>query len=249
MLVEKMQGAWILEEPELSSMTRSQVESSKAFISATSDKVRLSYERRADVFPRQCVFMGSTNSMAYLGDITGGRRFWPISCATPREIDTESFGAEVDQIWAEAGVKYHAMRALQPVGMLPLYLSDPEAHREALSRQEHRRKHSEADDLAGIIIRFLDGPISPGDASHRGFADWSSGDEVKCREITCPIEIWVKALGRDLGDYGGRRTDQLMISNALQLAGWQPIPGTKWTKEFGPQRMWERKPVADEGPC
>jgi hypothetical protein len=86
-MVEMMQGAWILEIPELSGFARADVRHIKAFISRTTDKVRLAYERRAKQYDRQCIFIGSTNDDRYLKDDTGGRRYWPIHCAV-EEIDT-----------------------------------------------------------------------------------------------------------------------------------------------------------------
>lgn len=76
-MVELMQGAWILELPELVGFSKSEVTLIKGFISKRKDKVRLAYAKRAVEYPRQCVFMGSTNEIEYLRDSTGGRRFWP----------------------------------------------------------------------------------------------------------------------------------------------------------------------------
>lgn len=51
------------------------VESVKRFLTATQDKYRIPYERRADTFYRQCVFAGTTNKDDFLQDETGNRRF------------------------------------------------------------------------------------------------------------------------------------------------------------------------------
>ena len=70
--------AWGIEIAELASMTRGEIERVKAFITRKVDRFRPSYGRRVIEVPRQSVFIGSTNSEAYLKDETGGRRFWPI---------------------------------------------------------------------------------------------------------------------------------------------------------------------------
>jgi predicted P-loop ATPase len=101
-LVETIQGALIAEIPELSAFTKSDVNALKATTAAREDKVRLSYGRRAIVFKRQCLFMGSTNDREYLNDITGGRRFWPI-VALVSEIDTQGFAKEVRPIVGRSG--------------------------------------------------------------------------------------------------------------------------------------------------
>jgi predicted P-loop ATPase len=50
------------------------------------ERFRLPYGSRIARFPRQCVFIGSTNADAWLKDETGGRRFWPVQCG---QIDLE----------------------------------------------------------------------------------------------------------------------------------------------------------------
>ncbi|HYD04490.1 MAG TPA: VapE domain-containing protein, partial [Reyranella sp.] len=120
-MIEKTQGSWICELPELTQFGKTDVEEIKAFISAKGDKDRLAYERRAKRFERQFILIGSTNRDEYLRDETGGRRFWPIAC-TVNEIDTDTFEKEVDQVWAEAVALYREMRQRQPRGTLPLYL-------------------------------------------------------------------------------------------------------------------------------
>ena len=56
-----MQGVWIMEIPELQGFSRSDVNDIKAFISARSDKTRLAYDRRAQVFERQTIMLATTN--------------------------------------------------------------------------------------------------------------------------------------------------------------------------------------------
>ena len=53
-------GSWIIELAELKSLARTAggVDSVKRFLTATQDKLRLPYERRTDVFLRQCDLQG-----------------------------------------------------------------------------------------------------------------------------------------------------------------------------------------------
>jgi predicted P-loop ATPase len=60
-MVESMQGVWIMEIPELQGFSRSDVNDIKAFMSAKSDKTRLAYDRRAQVFKRQTIMIATTN--------------------------------------------------------------------------------------------------------------------------------------------------------------------------------------------
>jgi predicted P-loop ATPase len=87
-------------------MTRAEIERVKAFITHKVDRFRPSYGRRVIEVPRQSVFIGSTNSDAYLKDETGGRRFWPIRCGG--NIDLKAIELDRDQLWAEAVALFNA---------------------------------------------------------------------------------------------------------------------------------------------
>jgi predicted P-loop ATPase len=97
--------AWGIEIAELASMTRGEIERVKAFITRKVDRFRPSYARRVIEVPRQSIFIGSTNSDAYLKDETGGRRFWPIRCGN---IDLKAIERDRNQLWAEAVRQFKA---------------------------------------------------------------------------------------------------------------------------------------------
>jgi predicted P-loop ATPase len=97
--------AWGIEIAELASMNRGEIERVKAFITRKVDRFRPSYGRRVLEVPRQSIFIGSTNTDAYLKDETGGRRFWPIRCGN---IDLEGIEHDRNQLWAEAVVQFIA---------------------------------------------------------------------------------------------------------------------------------------------
>lgn len=233
-MVELMQGAWIMEIPELQGFSRADVRVIKAFISRTEDKTRLAYARRARVFPRQCIFNGSTNDRAYLRDDTGGRRFWPIEC-TVTEIDTDHFAANVDQVWAEAVTVYRQMRKEKPFGLLPLYLTDPEARAEAEAMQESRRVESAEDGLAGRIAAWLDTPIDP------DFEDLTVAPaHRRRRNEVCLIEIYEELLGGDPKAYAGQASISQALGRAMKrVQGWTQV-GTRKTAKYGPQRVYRR---------
>jgi len=120
-------AAWGIEVAELSAMTRSEIERVKAFITRKVDRFRPSYGRRVIEVPRQSVFVGSTNTLAYLKDETGGRRFWPIQCGV---IDAEAIRRDRDQLWAEAVALFDAGT--------PWWLTDAAAVAEANEQQADR---------------------------------------------------------------------------------------------------------------
>lgn len=104
--VEQIQGKWVVEFAELSSIRTADVELVKAVITMQVDKTRLSYGRTTSEFPRQCVLAASVNpksGVGYLSDPTGNRRFWPVSCTA---IDMEKLARKRDLLWAEAVERY-----------------------------------------------------------------------------------------------------------------------------------------------
>lgn len=231
-MIELMQGAWILEIPELSGFTRADVRAIKAFMSRQTDRARLAYARRAGSFPRQCIFIGSTNDREYLKDDTGGRRFWPVACEV-EEIDTNALEHHVDQLWAEASVIYRQMREKQPHGTLPLYLGGA-ALQEAVGLQESRRVETEADAFAGQISAWLDRPIVTGSFDD----DTDAHGEPLCRTETCLLEIWCECFGNERRSYN--RQSQLSLAQAMRLVDGWALAGSKTFPQYGKQKMYFR---------
>jgi predicted P-loop ATPase len=227
-MVELLQGAWIVEIPELSAFSRADVRAIKAFISRQEDRARLAYARRAAGYPRQSVFIGSTNNSQYLTDPTGGRRFWPIR-GSRTNIDLSTFKENVDQIWAEALHLYREMRRAQPHGGLPLYLSDEESRRIALESQDSRTLESSEAVMAAEITRFLDTPQLQ-----------NAFDEGKgtIRHVTCVKEIWCECLKGDtpVPTHGMSQ----MIGRAMELVeGWEKGVHHNFPR-YGKQRAFRR---------
>jgi len=235
-LVEKMQGAWILEIPELSGFGKAEIQAIKAIFSAKHDKVRLAYDKRGKKFMRQCIFIGSTNDAEYLRDPTGGRRFWPIVCKVA-SIDIAGLEKEIDQMWAEAFMIYEQMRKEQPLGILPLYLSDSEAAAEALEMQESRRVESVEDGYAGVIADWLDTPVPETDFQE---VDDMRGEKVRMyrRDAVSLMQIWVECLGRPRDQY--TEAVARLLGRAMKLiVGWEQ--GKKrHLRKFGQQRIYMR---------
>lgn len=97
---QNLQGIWIYEWGELDSLNRSEVTRVKNFVSSPKDRFRASFDRRPKDYPRQVVFIGTTNEDHYLTDTTGNRRFWPVTVT--RQIDVAWVTANLEQMMAEA---------------------------------------------------------------------------------------------------------------------------------------------------
>lgn len=225
-MVELMQGAWILEIPELTGFGRADVRAIKAFISRKKDRVRLAYARRAGEYPRQCIFIGSTNDKEYLKDDTGGRRFWPVACAV-EEIDIAGLEVIVDQLWGEAVAIYRQMRAAQPKGRLPLFLANAEAKRIAVRLQESRRVESVDDAMLGEIEAWLEAPLPVG----------FDGGEATPRIVTCLKEVWTDCLGNDPKTYSNQAS-QMLGRVMRRVAGWDTEGEQHRFPKWGKQRYY-----------
>lgn len=95
-----IQGVWVYEWSELESLTKQEVGAVKRFISSCEDRFRATFDRRPAKYPRQVVFIGTTNEAHYLTDTTGNRRFWPLRVTRP--LDTDWLRENVEQLLAEA---------------------------------------------------------------------------------------------------------------------------------------------------
>lgn len=98
-----LRGKWIIEIAELDAFDRHESTRIKAFISSATDVYRPPYGRSDERFPRQCMFIGTTNASGYLRDVTGNRRFLPLRFG---RVDVDALAADRDQLWAEARTLY-----------------------------------------------------------------------------------------------------------------------------------------------
>lgn len=147
--VQSLTGSWIIELAELKSLARTAggVESVKRFISATQDKIRLPYQRRAEVFLRQCVFAGTTNRSDFLQDETGNRRFLIVQTGTnkpTKSLFKPEALEDIKKAWAQA---VYIWKNEKPVLVLP------ESCRE---EAEALQQENMADDgMRGIIEEYV----------------------------------------------------------------------------------------------
>jgi predicted P-loop ATPase len=107
---ELIKGVWIYELGELEGLSAVAAAKLKAFLSRQFDSARPAYGHVRVDWPRQCIFVGTTNEVDYLNDTTGNRRIWPVWIdgvvwseeAQRMLIDLAGLRRDRDQLWAEA---------------------------------------------------------------------------------------------------------------------------------------------------
>lgn len=102
---QALRGTWCAEFGEMASFDRAGEARIKQVLTQTQDTYRASYGHHAGTYPRQTVFVGSTNKREWGSDETGMRRFLPVYCPI---IDIDAVAAIRDQLWAEALARYNA---------------------------------------------------------------------------------------------------------------------------------------------
>lgn len=237
--MEQLQGAWIIEMGELSSFKRSEIEIIKNFISDPSDRYRAPWGRRLQDYPRQCIFIGTTNQEDFLNDATGDRRFWPllleVQAATGDPFKIKN--SEIEQIWAEAYKAYLDNESF--------HLS-PEMEKLAKLAKE---KHTEEDFREGLIRKHLDTKVPKewynwDHDKRRSFLENGIFGEMETGELRriykiAPIEIWVDCLKQRFAD--AKPWDLKLIKNLMaRIETWEPR--VMKTGHYGTQRGYSLKP-------
>lgn len=229
-----MLGVWIMEVGELASMRKAEAETIKLYISKQVDRFRPAYGRRTQEFPRQCVFVGTTNEHQFLKDTTGNRRFWVVDTphAPTRNVWDDLTPLTVSLIWGEAVTIYQQGEEL--------YLP-PELEDEARRIQS---EYEEEDPRAGVIAAYLDRRLPEGwdDMDLYARRDWlaSPAEGVHERTTVCSLEVWAECFGErpDRPDAYQIR----LIHNILSgLPDWRKAKGNKkQTTIYGRQKYYER---------
>jgi len=126
-IIERTLGKWIVEASDLSGMRASQVEHLKGMLSRQVDgPVRMAYARLPVEQPRQFVIIGTTNSLTYLSDPTGNRRFFPLAV---QKFNLAWIADHRDHLWAEAAHREAADESIR---------LDPALYAAAADQQEKR---------------------------------------------------------------------------------------------------------------
>ena len=233
---ELLQGVWLVEISELDAFRRTDVARIKQFLSLRTDRFRAAYGRHVKELPRCCVFFGTTNTKDFLQDRTGNRRFWPVDVGV--EPVTKSVWAdlagEIDQIWAEAVIRWRLGE--------PLYLRG-ELEEAAKAKQE---EHREVSTREGIVLDFIAKQVPsdwakwPLDRRRMYWAGAVQGDlKLVDRDKVCALEVWCEALDGKQKDI--RYIDTAEINGILEACeGWRKAEKTMRFGYCGVQRGYTR---------
>lgn len=140
--IHNMLGKWVFEQAELDVLDKASISSLKRFVSCDTDRMRPSHGRKSQDYPRQCIFIGSTNEDIYLKDQSANRRFWPFKVTGKCNVD--HILQDKDQIFAETMMFYLAGE--------PIWLEDEEIEKIAKKTQEDRTSY---DELISIIAEWI----------------------------------------------------------------------------------------------
>ncbi len=232
---EQVQGVWIMEVGELAGMRKAEAETIKLYISKQVDRFRPAYGRRLQEFPRQCIFIGTTNESQFLRDTTGNRRFWVVD--TPND-PTHDLWEELTEdtvrlIWAEAVELYKKGEKLYLTKKL-----------EDLAR-EIQASYEEENPKTGIVAEYLERLLPQGWDNLDVYArrQWLETDAVGTVERTtvCTLEIWAEALNGNpdkLDRYVAKEIRDIMAG----LPDWKHKGAERRTmRPYGRQRYYERR--------
>lgn len=233
---ENIQGKWIIEAGEMAGYTRAEENASKQFLSRQVDVFRQAYGRRTQEFPRRCVFFGSSNQYEFLKDITGNRRFWPIDIEAqkPTKNVYVNLPGEVDQIWAEAVVRYKNGESL--------IIEDNEA---ALKIAETAREaHMESNSKQGLINEFLLQKVPKNwnttcRSARRTFLAMGShmpDEDLEYRDRICAVEVWYECFGQDparMKKVDTREINQILLDSPYTQGGSHVMRFGEYGKQRG----------------
>lgn len=214
----KLQGHWIIEMSEMmATVNAKSIEDIKSFLSRQKETYKIPYETHPEDRPRQCVFVGTSNSMDFLPlDRTGNRRFAPV-LVHPERVEKHILENETEareyfqQAWAEAMELYRN-------GIQELKLS--KETEEYL--KELQKEFMPEDAKVGIIQIWL--------------------DELS-ENYVCSMMIYKEAFSHEFDtpkDWELKEINKVMNHS---IFGWEKVSSHRFPK-YGTQRGWKR--VTDE---
>lgn len=200
---QHLPGKLVVELAEIAQLKKSELETVKAFLTCQHDQYRPSFGRFEVDWPRQNVFVGTTNADEYLVDTTGNRRFWPLRTTTIYVADAATV---IEQVYAEA---YAAFEAGEN------WWLDPDAEETAREEQAARVQD---DPWYGDVARIVDELLAERMPDATGCI-WITARNVLDKLLGVALEKRVpreeKRIAAILGQLGGRKARRRLDNNKL----------------------------------
>lgn len=210
----KLQGHWFIEMAEmLATSNAKSIEEIKAFISRQKETYKIPYETHPEDRPRQCIFVGTSNSMSFLPfDRTGNRRFIPIQTdetkADKHPLDDEKECREfIIKCWAEA---MHIYKTGEFKLTLPRDMEE--------------------------IVKELQKNFTPEDTKTGIIEEWLSSHNY---EYVCSRMIYERAFLRTGMEPNAKELKEISSIMSNSIEGWEPVSSHRFDM-YGTQRAWRR---------
>lgn len=211
-----IQGVLVYEWGELQDLSRHEVGAVKRFISSPTDRFRATFDRRPAKYPRQVVFIGTTNDAHYLTDTTGNRRFWPVQVTRPPDL-----------VWLEENLEQMLAEAVHRVEQRERFWPTREEQTRLFTPQQQARTVESALDSA-IRTYLYDEEQKVGMGRENG----ALRNRISMQEL-------LTALGYTID----KQTDAVVkkAGAVLHALGWT----VRRTSAPGRPRVYERPPQHD----
>lgn len=234
--MENLRGVWGMEIAELDAFKRADQDAIKRFITSREDMYRPAYGKQVVRFPRQCIFIATTNKYDFLVE-SDERRFLPVLCRVKdpaKDVWKDLTPFEVGQIWAEAVEAYQANES-----------ADLSAEVKELA-EKVREKHSVVDDREGLIESYLE-TLLPDNWDEMDIyqrREFLRGDDLQAigtirRSKVCAAEIWCEVFGGTTKDMN-RQNTKFIHDTLKKNKGWEPAKSHRVFPFYGQQRAYEK---------
>lgn len=216
----KLQGHWIIEMPEmLATVNAKTVEEIKSFLSKQKDNYKIPYETHPEDRQRQCIFVGTSNTLDFLPlDRTGNRRFAPVMVHMEKVekhiLEDEKESREyIRQLWAE---------------MMHFY-------------RNHKNFKLKLSKETEEYLKIMQKEFMPEDTKVGIMQDWLDKSN---EDYVCSIMIYREALHHEYDEAKQWELREIgdILNNSIE--GWSKGPQHRFDK-YGPQRSWKRIVNAD----
>lgn len=214
---ECIRGGWICEFSELMAFHgRNTTEAIKSFVTRQIDIVRMAYAHHIGEYPRQCIFIGTTNDTDYLSDETGNRRFLPLTMGlAPGELfEHEDYVKEyIFQCWEEARELYNKGKT---------YLVIPNKYTRLAT---HYQNASMVEDVKEMAVKdYL--------------------DNLPIGAMVCTYTIVCNVLGKLKKDVN-KGDSKMVVKWMNNEDNWEKLANPRHFDEFGKQKGWVKMKKSD----